>query len=320
MRKLSLFFLTAMLAAAINGCSGGSEDSSTGIITLTVESSAIHTGTTTERDPSLFVYLPPSYETNTEKRYPVIYFLHGFGDPADEIMQWESSLDSYFSENPDREMIVVSVSGTNSLGGSFYVDSPVCGGWETYVVSEAVPLVDSTFRTIAKKESRGLFGFSMGGFGALNIALRHPDIFCGVYAFAPGLFDENGLRDAFASWSSWTDVKRAYGAAFAEGQIPSFSGTASDNLIVSRWENGYGNSEGKISAYLALTGRLSAIRIDYGTADEFSWIPNGCRYFIDRFKASGISVESVKMNSRHIFGTPKIVNYTLPFFDNILIF
>jgi S-formylglutathione hydrolase FrmB len=55
----------------------------------------------------------------------------------------------------------------------------------------------------------------MGGFGAINIALKHHDIFCGVYAFAPGLFDENGLRNAFASWASMPGVKRAYGAEFA---------------------------------------------------------------------------------------------------------
>lgn len=320
MRKCIICFLFLTSAVLFNACGGSSGENSNNIITLTVNSSAVHTGTTTEQNPSLYVYLPPSYETNTEKRYPVIYFLHGFGDPADEIKQWEPDLDSFFSAYPDQEMIVVSVGGLNSLGGSFYVDSPVCGSWETYVTTEAVSLIDSTFRTIAEKGSRGIFGFSMGGFGAINIALKHPDIFCGVYAFAPGLFDENGLRNAFASWASMPDVKRAYGAAFAGGSIPGFTGTASDNRIVAEWENGYGNASGKISAYLSLTQKLSAIRIDYGTSDEFAWIPQGCRYYITSFSDNGISAESVAMNSRHIFGASKVVKYTLPFFKNILVF
>jgi len=308
-------------AVLFNACGGGSSgEDDRGILTVTVNSTAVHTGTTTEQNPSLYVYLPPSYETNPEKRYPVIYFLHGFGDPANEINQWKTDLDSFFIADPDHEMIIVSVSGLNSLGGSFYVDSPVCGAWETYATSEVVYLIDSTFRTIAEKGSRGIFGFSMGGFGAINIALKHPDIYSGIYAFAPGLFDENGLRNAFATWASMPEVKQAYGAAFAGGSIPGFTGTESDNRIVTEWENGYGNASGKISAYLALSQKLSAIRIDYGTSDEFTWIPQGCRYFISRLSDNGISVESVEMDSRHIFGVSKVVSYTLPFFRNILTF
>lgn len=73
---------------------------------------------------------------------------------------------------------------------------PVTGNWEDFVINDVVNYVDQNFRTIQKVQARGIAGHSMGGFGALNIAMRHPDIFSCVYGMSPGLFDNNGLRNS----------------------------------------------------------------------------------------------------------------------------
>ena len=64
------------------------------------------------------------------------------------------------------------------------------------MVNEVVSFVDSQYRTIAQAESRGISGHSMGGFGALNISMHHPDVFSAVYSFSPGLFDQDGLANS----------------------------------------------------------------------------------------------------------------------------
>ncbi|MBZ0269747.1 hypothetical protein K8I85_16470, partial [bacterium] len=91
--------------------------------------------------------------------------------------------------------LLVVVHGRNALGGSFYVDSPVTGNWEQWVAHDVVTYVDAHYRTLEDAASRGLAGDSMGGFGALHMAMRHPDRFGAVYAISPALFDGNGLRD-----------------------------------------------------------------------------------------------------------------------------
>lgn len=91
------------------------------------------------------------------------------------MMELRSALDKAAAAGLCPEVIVVGVEGGNSLGGSFYINSPVTGQWMDWVYKEAVAIVDGRYRTIAMAEGRLLAGFSMGGFGAWNIAIQHPD-------------------------------------------------------------------------------------------------------------------------------------------------
>jgi len=84
----------------------------------------------------------------------------------------------------------------NVFWGSFYANSPVLGNWEDFVVSDLVNYVESNFRTLQSPDFRGIAGFSMGGLGALNIGMKHPDVFGATYAIAPALFDKTGLVDS----------------------------------------------------------------------------------------------------------------------------
>ena len=147
------------------------------------------------------VYLPPSYD-KTDKLYPVVYYLPGFGDFVYYYTEYgvfqgfslKSSMDELINRGQINEMIIVIVNGQHFSGGSFYVNSPVTGNWEDFIVKDVVGYVDKNYRTIKEVKSRAISGHSMGGFGALNIAMHFPDIFGVVYSLSPGLFDKNGLK------------------------------------------------------------------------------------------------------------------------------
>ena len=141
-------------------------------------------------DPSrrpLFVYLPPGY-TDSERHYPTAYLLHAFGSSAELMVapaidgpRWtppiEDVLDPVFGRMGVAPMIVVIPDGWTRWGCSQWVDSPVNGNFEQYLLHEVVAHVDANYRTLAQAASRGVFGFSSGGFGAWHLASRNPEVF-----------------------------------------------------------------------------------------------------------------------------------------------
>lgn len=138
------------------------------------------------------IYLPPSYKKG-KRTYPVIYFLQGYTAP---VNNWAVSvLDSLIREKKVEEVIYVDISGVKATKGSFYVNSAVNGNWEDFVVKDVVAYVDKNYRTKARKESRALVGLSMGGYGVLNLGIKHTDKFDVIYSLSPGLFDDSGLSN-----------------------------------------------------------------------------------------------------------------------------
>jgi S-formylglutathione hydrolase len=141
-------------------------------------------------DRDVAVFLPPSYKTST-RRYPVVYMLHGF---TDNVGQWWGDV-KHFVNVPEairqtlgdggvNEMILVMPNALTRYQGSFYSSSIATGDWETFVSQELVAYIDKNYRTLASPRSRGLFGHSMGGYGAIRIGMRHPDVFSSVYAMS----------------------------------------------------------------------------------------------------------------------------------------
>ena len=134
------------------------------------------------------VYLPPGYQADPQRRYPVLYFLHGFTDSDSKWMGWEEHwitlpavVDKTLAAGAAREMIVVMPNAHTRYYGSMYSSSVTVGDWETYVARELVAFVDSHYRTLPSRASRGLAGHSMGGYGAMRIGMRNPDVFSSVY-------------------------------------------------------------------------------------------------------------------------------------------
>jgi S-formylglutathione hydrolase len=150
------------------------------------------------REPAqleIAVYLPPSY-AGTDRRYPVVYYLTGMGVKLASERGYplvQAAADHLLAGGKMPEMILVTVSGFNTLGASLYVNSPVNGNWEDFVAQDVVSYVDSHYRTLAAAASRGISGHSMGGYGALNLAMKHPDVFGAVYSLSPALLDSKGI-------------------------------------------------------------------------------------------------------------------------------
>ena len=141
-------------------------------------------------DRNVSIYLPPGYESS-EKRYPVVYLLVGYkcGDdcrfgPENPDHSIPKIMNRLIYDGTIEPMILVAPDSYNRFKGSFYLNSIVSGNWEDYVVSDVVKFVDNTYRTIANSESRGIAGHSMGGYGAVMIAMKHPEIFKTVAAHA----------------------------------------------------------------------------------------------------------------------------------------
>jgi len=133
---------------------------------------------------SIMVYVPPSYHTEAgrEKRYPVLYLLHGFpGGERDWFTAGKAgeSADTLIAGGQIPEVILVSPDGNGRGGassewGNSYDHSLLM---ETFVAIDLVKYVDQHYRTVPDAAHRAIGGLSMGGFGAMNIALHHPDVF-----------------------------------------------------------------------------------------------------------------------------------------------
>jgi S-formylglutathione hydrolase FrmB len=142
-------------------------------------------GDPSERD--VFVYLPPGYD-ESDGRFPTAYLLHAYGTsaaeevtPATDGLRWrpplQDVLDPVFGRMGVPPMNVVIPDGWSRWGCGQWVDSPVTGNFEQYVLRDVIPHVDATYRTISASRSRGVFGFSSGGFGSWNLASRNPEVF-----------------------------------------------------------------------------------------------------------------------------------------------
>lgn len=276
---------------------------------------------------SVFVYLPPSY-TDSGKPMPVIYFLHGYGDNAKMMIdRAKRELDEEFTGDKN-EFIFVVFTGNNITGGSFYVNSSASGNWEDFVTDEVVGMIDEKYNTIPDSASRCISGYSMGGYGAINIALKHPDIFGSLITFAPGIYADGSLLEMWESWRNWTDVKRAYAQAFSPntdpekyyGNQPEFTGTPEDDAIIAQWDSGYGCWEKKIDEYIARGITLKGIEIDYSDADGFGWIPSGCKFFKKILDNKGIDCTQTVFKGGHVVPVYAFRDYYIPFAEKYLAF
>jgi hypothetical protein len=162
-------------------------------------------------DPSeraVAVYLPPGYDADAKRRYPVLYVLHGYTGNVAALLSarpWETNVfqwaDYLIATGAMPPAIVVVVDGFTRLGGSQYVDSIHNGNYATYTVRDVIGFVDANYRTIAREGGRAVLGKSSGGFGAMHLVLEHPGVF-----------------SAFASHSGDSYFAYAHPPAFAHVQ------------------------------------------------------------------------------------------------------
>jgi len=132
----------------------------------------------------LWVYLPPGYDDDPDRRYPAVYVIQGY---TGHLAMWRNrapfrqpfpeTADAMFERGEAPPALVVYVDAWTSFGGSQFVDSPGTGRYHSYLCDEIVPWVDRRYRTLAGPAHRAITGKSSGGFGAMITPMLRPDLF-----------------------------------------------------------------------------------------------------------------------------------------------
>ncbi|MBL7837950.1 MAG: alpha/beta hydrolase [Bacteroidetes bacterium] len=293
---------------------------------------------------SVYVYLPPGYDTS-KASYPCLYYLHGFTSTHEEYkrLNFEQLMNEAIRLGLIAPCILVVPNSYTQYEGSFYTNSELNGKWADYIAKDLVNLIDQRYRTKPQANQRGLFGHSMGGNGALKIALQYPDVFGAVYALSPSAMDwsdEFNLNNpSFESILKAKDIGAlaedfyarifiAMGRVYSpdldiqpfQCRLPVKSNRQIDSSVLQKW-----NEELVLRQYQKALeqGTLKpAVGFDCGLEDEFKHIPVTCQ------KLDSLMI---KHGYPHLFSTyrgnhyeqvggieGRIVRHALPFFDKHL--
>lgn len=179
----------------------------------------------------LWVYLPPAYDAEPGRRFPVIYLIQGMTGQVD---MWRNRraftptvvemIDEVFATGAPPALVAM-VDAWTSYGGAQFLDSPGTGRYHTYLCDECVPFVDARYRTLAAPEHRGITGKSSGGFGAMVTPMLRPDLFGGLATHAGDALFElcygtefpnvvRVLRDQYGDFPAfWADFRARPGVS-----------------------------------------------------------------------------------------------------------
>jgi enterochelin esterase-like enzyme len=145
-------------------------------------------------DRDVIVFLPPGYARSRNRRYPVVYALHGYSIGAE---QWTheihvpQTIEGAFAQGA-QDMIVVLPDSKTVHNGSMYSSSVTTGDFENFIAHDLVAYIDAHYRTIPHRSARGLAGHSMGGYGAARIGMKHSDVFGSLYIMSPCCLSARG--------------------------------------------------------------------------------------------------------------------------------
>lgn len=297
-------------------------------------------GDSPDRDVS--VYLPPSYKTHSEQRYPVLYLLHGYFDRDDNwfgakhiFVDAPLAIDRSIADGA-REMIVVMPDAYTAYKGSMYSNSVTTGDWEDFITQDLVSHIDAHYRTIPGRASRGLAGHSMGGYGTIRIGMKFPEAFSSVYAMSPCCLTPN----PDAQWPGMEKAEKVRSGAdigndFGTGAIIAMAAAWSSDpknpplyldlpvlngklqpAIVARWD---ANSPlAMLDQYVINLKNLHAITLDVGTKDAL--LPS-IQQLDARMKLFGIEHTYETYEGTHMSGIQtRLEKKVMPFFSQNLAF
>ena len=190
-RAVARVCVVAALVVLVAGCGPQAELVSEvdyrGITVATLRSPSLEDNLLGETpDKRVAVYLPPGYE-ETDRTYPVVYYLHGFGFSPTVLASYKPHFDEYFLEHPSDALVIAAVDGTMNLGASFWRNSPVTGNWADFAAEEVPAYIERTYRVSTEQVGKGLTGFSMGGNAALHLAFSRPEQYGAVFAVGPAI-------------------------------------------------------------------------------------------------------------------------------------
>lgn len=295
---------------------------------------------------ALSVYLPPGYEQGGQ-RYPVIYYLHGFLNNHTLWPQMVEVLDYAIASRRIRPFILVVSDQRTTYDGSFYSNSGLYGNWEDFTAFDLVSYMDSHYRTLPDPGSRGITGHSMGGYGALKLAMRHPDIFGSVYALSPGALTI--VREYGPNSDTYSDLAKiqtveALQQTYFPKVIVAFAKSWSPNPdnppfycdipfeiegeqwvarpdVLAKWHANMPLH--MIEAHLENLKKLRAIKLDWGrnAGERFT---QQCDMFSQRLENAGITHFAEEYIGTHTSGIftrdGRVPNDMLPFFETYLDF
>jgi S-formylglutathione hydrolase FrmB len=217
------------------------------------------------------VILPRGYDTDPTARYPVLYFLHGLGGNEQELLEsgGMNEIEDLRAADKISEFLVVAPNG----GRSFFINSR--DGrlrYEDFFIKEFLPFIESHYRTEAVRKDRGITGVSMGGYGALRLGLKYPELFGSVSAHSAALIDK--LPRFEGSEDQTAGVARVLGGSFGNPIDPKY------------WER---ESPFTIVRTSPKPANLP-IYFDCGTDDDFGFNA-GAQKFHDLLASRGIAHE-----------------------------
>jgi S-formylglutathione hydrolase FrmB len=297
----------------------------------------------------LWVYLPPAYDAEPERRFPAVYVIQGYTGQLD---MWRNRTplrrnpleltDELFARDGVQPAVVVWVDAWTSLGGSQFLDSPGTGRYHTYLCDELVPWVDGHYRTLAAREHRGISGKSSGGYGAMVTPMLRPDLFAGLATHAgDALFEvcypddfrqaARALRDHYAGsyerfWESFRSRPAfsrpedavlveswGYAAAYSaddDGTVRLPFDPATGELLPDVWERWLAWDPVRMAPRHAEALRsLRAVWIDAGTRDEY-YLDLGAEAFRRALAELGVTVPVVRFE---LFdATHALIEYRYP--------
>jgi hypothetical protein len=276
----------------------------------------------------LWVYVPPGYDDEPDRRYPSVYAIQGLTGQLD---MWRNRMPfrRNFPELVDQSIgsgecppcILVFVDAWTSFGGSQFIDSPGTGRYLTYICDELVPWVDEHYRTQAAPEHRGIAGKSSGGYGAMVDPMLRPDIFGGLATHAgDALFEMcylpefrksvRTLRDNYEGSIDkfWEDFRSrpafskdtdhtllndwcmaACYSADDDGTVHLPYDTVTGELLPDIWERWLAwDPVRMVKGHADALRSLKAIYIDAGTRDQF-FLDLGAEAFRRELEAIGVT-------------------------------
>jgi Putative esterase len=276
----------------------------------------------------LWVYVPPGYDDEPDRRYPSIWVIQGLTGQVDAWRNrtpfrknFPELADELFAKGDSPPAILAFVDAWTSLGGSQFIDSPGTGRYLTYICDELVPFVDANYRTLSGAEHRGITGKSSGGYGAMVDPMLRPDIFGGLATHAgdalfemcylpdfrksvrtlrdqyEGSFDkfweDFRSRPAFSQDSDYTLLNdwcmAACYSADEDGTVHLAYDTATGELQPEVWERWLAwDPVRMVKGHADALRSLKAIYIDAGKRDQF-YLDLGAEAFRRELEAIGVT-------------------------------
>jgi enterochelin esterase-like enzyme len=302
------------------------------------------------------IYLPPRYQESNQ-RYPVIYYLHGFtfnDSISFEVFDIKNQIDKAIEEGKIRPIIFV-ISDQKTLDdGSFYTNSSLKGNWASFTATDLVSYIDESYRSISNRDSRGVTGWSMGGHGALKLGMQYPNVYGAVYSLSGGggftgvsdvnqkawkiISESKSFEELQANNIPFTDdfTARAL-VALGRSIAPNickppfyanFPYTFENNQlkvdydVLKIWEENLPIN--MVDKYYSNLKNLNALKIDWGRNDEIEAVITTSKLMSEKLERLGINHYAEEFIGAHgnklWTDDGRVLNDLLPFFNTYLKF